>query len=538
MHYSFVNNLRSNWKSGLTVGLVSVPLAVSLAVASNTTPLAGIITAIWAGLIASLFGGSNYNIIGPTGALSGLLALHAQTHGAHTLPMLAIIAGVFILLAYFFNVGRYLVFVSGSVLHGFILGIAAIIIFNQINYALGLSDLPKHKKIVHNLIESLHHIESTSLQTLALFLGALITLWLLSRYLPKIPGTIIVASGGIALGYAAQNNFIGLSWQTLGAKFPNLSAALYTVPSLHFSFGFIMTGFTVALVALLETMVSARIADGVTKTKHNKNKEILGLGIANIASGLAGGIPATAALARTSLNIRTGCTNKLSATISSIAIAVMSLAFLTYFRYLPLAIIAAILVFISVRMIEPHHLIHMFILDKRSFCIALIVAFVTMHENPIIGILLGSTISMVLFMEKLSKGHYELITSAHEGIPSEAKTTRTTLIYIIKGHLAYINAQAHIAYFEQDLGSYQNVILKFRDLYLIDLDGVEAFGEIVDLIERQNKTVLISGINPLIENLLQENIKFRALKQKGLIFKSASEALSYIKSSAFSAAKK
>ena len=209
----------------------------------------------------------------------------------------------------------------------------------------------------------------------------------------------------------------------------------------------------------------------------------------------------------------------------------MALAFLGYFRYLPLVIIAAILVFISIRMVEPEHLIHMFRLDKRSFFIALVVAFVTLHEDPIIGFLLGSTISMVLFMEKLSQGHYELITSAQENTMADTKktkTTETTLIYSIKGHLAYINAQTHIAYFEQDLGLYQNVILKFRDLYLIDLDGVEAFGEIIDLIERQNKKVFITGINPLIENLLQENQKFKTLKKDGLIFKTASEALQYI----------
>jgi len=139
---------------------------------------------------------------------------------------------------------------------------------------------------------------------------------------------------------------------------------------------------------------------------------------------------------------------------------------------------------------------------------------------------------MVLFMEKLSKGHYELVTSSQELRTVEAKTTPTTLIYIIKGHLAYINAQAHIAYFEQDLGSYQNVILKLRDLYLIDLDGVDALSEIIDLIERQQKTVLITGINPFIENLLHENPRFRTLKNKGLIFKTASEALHFIKSQA------
>jgi SulP family sulfate permease len=138
-------NIQNNWKSGITVSLVSIPLSVSLAVASQTSPVIGILTAVWAGLIASIFGGSNYNIIGPTGALSGILAAYALMYGPATLAPLAIVAGIFILIAYIAKLERFLVFVPGSTVQGFTLGVAVIISLGQLNFALGLSHLPKHE---------------------------------------------------------------------------------------------------------------------------------------------------------------------------------------------------------------------------------------------------------------------------------------------------------------------------------------------------------------------------------------------------------
>ncbi len=153
MLMSLKTRILSNWQSGLTVALVSIPLSISLAVASHTTPVVGIVTAIWAGLIASLFGGSHYNVVGPTGALSGIIATFAIINGAEQLPMLAIMAGLMILVAYILRLERYLVLVPSSVIHGFTLGVAFIIAFNQFNFALGLQRLTTHEKFFDHLVE-------------------------------------------------------------------------------------------------------------------------------------------------------------------------------------------------------------------------------------------------------------------------------------------------------------------------------------------------------------------------------------------------
>lgn len=530
-------HLRSNWKSGVTVALVSIPLSVSLAVASQASPTAGIITAIWAGLLAAIFGGSHFNIVGPTGALSGILATFAIVHGVQLLPMLAIMAGVFILLAYALKLEKFLVFVPGSAIHGFTLGVAFIIAFNQMNFALGLSGLAKHEHFIGNLAESFRNITATDMTTALMFTGFLAFMFVLLRYIPRIPGAIILAPIGIFIGYLSQSGAINLTIQTLGSRFPDMTAKLFEMPTFTLSMPMISAALAVALVAILETMLSAKIADGMTKTKHDKRKEMLGLGLANIASGVMGGIPATAALARTSLNIKSGADNRTSGIVSAVAIAVISLVLLTTFKFIPLAVIAAILVFVAIRMIERHHFARMWKHEKKEFAVAMTVAFVTVYEDPIIGILLGVAIALLMFMEKISRGQFELIFHGTKGRDMEKivsdsldtlEHTSDVIIYSIRGQLAYINSQSHVERFERSLNGYKTVIIRLRELAFIDLDGVEAFNEIVEHIWAQKKRVVVTSVHPLVESLLKESPVYQKILKDGDVFQRTSKALDHL----------
>lgn len=537
MKKTLLEKAASNWKSGITVALVSIPLSVSLAVASGTSPVAGIITAIWAGLIASIWGGSNYNIIGPTGALSGLLAAYVLLHGAGSLPMLALVTGVFVLIAYVLKLERYLVFVPASAIQGFTLGVALIISLNQFNFAFGLSGLPTHERFIQNVFESFANIGSFSPVTFIIFALFLAALFLFIEIFPRIPGAIVLAPIGILIGYLSSIGILPFTLGTLGSKFPNMDATLFSLPSFSFESSLITAGLAVALVAILETMISAKIADGMTKTKHNKRKEMFGLGLANIGSGLAGGIPATAALARTALNVKTGANDKTSAMIGSIAVALISLIFLKYFVFIPLAVIAAILVFIAIRMVEADHFFRMYKLDKKGFVLAIIVAGVTVYEDPIIGILFGTAVALIIFMEKLSRGQFELIVNdANKKIVAKVTGEELkdlahkshTLVYSIKGQLAYINAQSHIARFETTLNGYEHIVLRLRELYFVDLDGIDAFSEIVELIEAQGKKVYVSSTNLLMEKMLEESAQYRTLVKQGRVFERTTDALRFL----------
>ncbi len=499
-----IKQLQENWKSGLTVSLISLPLAVTLAVASHATPVQGVITAIWAGLTSSFFGGSHYNVIGPTGALSGLLASYVIVHGPHVLPTLAIMSGIMIFAAYLFTLEKYLVFVPSSTIHGFVLGVACIIIFNQLNFALGLMHLPVHESFIQNVAETFKHISNSSLISVILFVCSVSILFGLTKFIAHIPGAIIISPFGILLGYLSSHHIISLPIATLETKFANLHPHIFIPSTFLFSVKLIIPALTISIIAILETMISARIADGMTKTKHNKNREMLGLSLANIVSGCAGGIPATAALARTTLNIKSHATHKISAGISSLFIILISMAFLGYFKYMPLPIVAAILTIVGLNMIEIHHFKRMFKTDLINFGTAMLVATVTVLEDPIIGILLGATISMLIFMKKLSTGQYEL---KHGAVSSnkQPQVLPDTLIYAIKGELAYINAQSHVARFEKEIPEHKNVILDLRAVPFIDHDGIQACEEIVDMLQREKKSVRIIGAHALTSKITSES---------------------------------
>lgn len=488
--------IQQNWKSGLTVALVSLPLAISLAVASQTSPTAGIITAVWAGLIAAFFGGSNFNIIGPTGALSGFLASYAIVYGPSMLPMLAIVSGIFILIAYMLSLEKYIIFIPGSVIHGFTLGVAIIIMLNQLNFILGLSHLPMHKHFIKNVIESMSHAHLFSGWSVAVFCIFLTAIFLIARFIRVIPSIILVSPLGIALG------MLGVPLETLGMKFGQIQSSLLTLPVFKFHPSLLFTGLTVAFIAMLETLISAKIADGMTKTKHNTKRELFALGLANIGSGLFGGIPATAALARTTLNIKSGAMHRVSQGISSVCIAACALVFIPYFSYMPLAVIAAILVSVAIKMIEMEHFSRLFAHDKTNFLLSVFVAAVTVIKDPIMGIILGSAISLVLFMERLSHGYLEL-----SGIKNVVINERVDAVeYYLVGPLGYINAQAHLAHFESHLEDYKNksITLNLRKLYFVDLDGVEAISEIVDMLQAKDLHVSLVEVNKQVADMLRE----------------------------------
>lgn len=482
-----------------------MPLSISLAVSSEATPEAGIITALWAGLVAAIFGGSNYNIIGPTGALSGFLTSYAIVHGSSTLAMLAIISGIFILIAHYFRLERYLIFVPGSTIHGFTLGVALIIILNQLNFIFGLSGLQIHKNLLKNVIETVTHWHGFSPIAILLFSIFLAALFVFAKLVPPIPAVIILSPIGILAGLVIKFLFPNVVLQTLGTKFGTVHGNLFALPHFVLDTSLLLSGATIAFIAILETLISAKIADGISKTKHNQRKETLGLGLANIISGLLGGIPATAALARTTLNIRSGANSKMSQGISSICIGLISIILLPYFSYMPLPVIAAILVFVAIRMIEAEHFARLWIYDKTNFCLALLVALVTVIEDPILGVIIGSAISLLLFMEKLSHSYVEFSeTMPLTEITHEKKPFIT---YFIPGPLSYINAQAHIAHFESHLEEYRNktVVINLKHLYFIDLDGIDALHEIIDVLKAHDVTVIISEVNPRTKEILEKH---------------------------------
>jgi len=271
-----------------------------------------------------------------------------------------------------------------------------------------LKAIIQHENFFSNMLESFKHIGDGSLLTFSVFALFFLALFLFAKFAPKLPGAIILAPIGILLGYLNSNGIIYFPFETLGDKFGNISFKFFEILNWEFPSKIFEVALVVALIVILETMLSAKIADVMTHTKHNERKEMLGLGLANIFSGLMGGMPATAALARTSLNIKTGATNSMSGVISVLSTVLISVLLLEYFKYIPMFVISAILMFVAFQMVEMEHYSKLWKYERSGFFISLIVAVITVVKDPMFGILSGVAISLLFFINKLSHGHFNL----------------------------------------------------------------------------------------------------------------------------------
>ncbi len=523
-----------NWRSGVTVALISIPLSISLAVASGATPAMGIITAVWAGLLAALFGGSNFNIVGPAGALSGALAAFSITHGMDLLPTLAIVTGVFIFIAYMFRLERYLVLVPASVMHGFTLGVGIIIGVGQLNFALGIKGLTKHPEFVSNTLETIQHLNQTDVTTFLVFLCFLATLFTLVKFAPKIPGAIVLTPVGILLGYLSQSGKWALGIETLGQKFPNASLNIFAMPSFHFEPAVITAGLGIAFVAILETLISAKIADIMTHTTFDRRREMIGASLANIGSGLFGGLPASGVFVRTGLNIRTGATNKMSQGINAVSVAIISIFLFTYFNYIPMAVIAAILVFAAIRMVEVKHFKELWVFSRQDFWLALATAGVVVFVDTVAGIIVGSLLALLFFVESLSKGqfemtvndeHHDIIQRYYEDPKDGFVQAGDVAVYSMKGELTYIDVEAHVRRIQKGADAFSTIILRMRELSIIDLEGVHAFDEVVQSLQENGKTVYVSSVREGVATMLQKGHEYQKLVEANLVYTNTRSAL-------------
>jgi SulP family sulfate permease len=532
--------LKANWKSGLSVALVNIPMSLSLAIASGASPVAGIITAVWAGTVAAIFGGSRFNIIGPAGALSGILAGYSFIFGPAILPLIAIITGIMVLAIWALRWDRYIVFIPSSVIHGFTLSVAFVIGLGQINSALGLSGLTAHKELVANVKESLMHIGSTNLPAFILFAVGLALMFVMFKYWPKLPNSIIVALLGILVGAASAHHWIPFSFSTIQSKYGSLALSLFSMPHLSldmFTSSVFKAVPLVAILVILETLLSAKVADGMTKTKFKQKKEVFAIGLANIVSGLFGGLPATGVFARTALNIRSGATSQWSALINNVGVVIISLALLPYFSYLPLPTVASILVYISFRMVSRQHFVSLYKFDKTSFGISLVVAFLCVWYDPLVGILFGSVISLLIFVNYLSKAQAEVVVGESEGemkrlrvndFNTEHSSTGDTFIYRFVGELNYMNAEKHKEFLSRYDGKH-NVVLNFKNLFYVDLDGLEAIDEIMEDLETRGYHVFLSGISPYMEPYFSPKQWYEEKVTKAQVCANTKDALDRIK---------
>jgi sulfate permease, SulP family len=550
---SLGQHLTSNWKAGLTVSMINIPLSISLAVASGGTPIQWIITWIWSTVFASLFASSKHNVFWVAGALASIVlsfVLANGEKGIYLIPLLSIVSWVMMLIIYFLNITKYITLIPSSVLHWFLMSVGISIALSQINWALGLNtpelNIVQHKEIYLNVRETIKHISSTNIPAFILFLLGLGTLMYSKKKFPNFPMVITVCIIGIFIGFLSEWKYLP-DMLLLKDKYPTLAFAFFINPFhwlelnsltdiINIVKPLLVTSFTIAIIAILETIISAKLAEKITKKPFDKNKEVFWLSLSNIASGFAGGMPVSAVFIRTALNIKSGGNNKMSAFLIGIfTLLISALLFNGFFKFIPFPIISAILISIALGLVDINLLKKIYRLERKAFYIVLITVFLAVFEEPIYGILAWTAISLLIFL----KGVYKSKPIVNIFRDKKFFTKMTLKQYVdeqeagdiivmkLPWGLNYLNIENYISEIRK-IREGESLVISFSRLWDIDIDGLEILEEMIEEIEAKNIKVYLSWVEWEIEETLSKLHIYHHMKKNNQIFPSTSYALEVI----------
>jgi sulfate permease, SulP family len=491
--------LRGSWQgdvvAGLTVGVVALPLALAFGITSGLGATAGLTTAIVAGLVAGIFGGSNVQVSGPTGAMAVVLVPIVTRYGTEAVYVVGLMAGVLLLLASFARAGRLLGYVPWPVVEGFTVGIAVIIFLQQVPNALGVPK-PEGQNAAaiaaRALVDAFGHVEPAALAVVAITIGVMTLAPRLHRALPASLLAVALATVVAEIG--------GWPVARIGALPDSLPLpSLPGVPSgqVRDLFG---AAVAVALLAAMESLLSAKVADGMSDTsRHDPDRELFGQGLANLASPLFGGMPATGAIARTAVNVRAGARTRVSAIVHSLVLVVVVLVGGPLVARIPLAALAGVLMLTAIRMVEVHNVRAVLFSTRSDACVLLITAAATIAFDLIVAVELGIALAAILALLKIA-GSASAVkeTVTFEGIDDavEAELLRDRIVcYRIDGALFFGAAQRFLTELTA-VTDVRVVILRLPELQMLDATGAQALSEIVAELEARGITVLIKGPRP------------------------------------------
>lgn len=506
-----LRQLRGDAFAGLTVAIVALPLAMALAIASGATPDKGLVTAIVAGFLISTLGGSRVQIGGPTGAFVVVVFNVIAQHGYDGLLLATMIAGVLLIIAGYARLGQVIKFVPQPVITGFTAGIAIIIASAQVKdfFGLSLDKVPADfipKWVAYADAAS----QGVNVATLGIGIGALGVILLLRQFAPRAPGyliAILLASLGVV--------FFHLDVPTIGSRFPMMPRGL-SVPSLpSFSLEKIQevlpSAFTIAFLAGIEALLSAIVADGMTGFRHRSNQELVGQGVANIASALFGGLPATGALARTATNVRAGGRTPFAGMFHALFLLIFLAVAAPFMKYVPLAALAAILFVVAYGMSELERFRHLLKAPFGDRVVLLLTFGLTVLVDLTVAIGVGVGLASLLFMGRMAQA-FEITTGQKllddKGV-SETGTQRDTLpagveVFRISGPFFFGVANELMDSLSR-IGQMPKVfILRMRLVPLLDASGASALDEFVKRARRQGTAVILSGIQSQPAEVLQQ----------------------------------
>lgn len=394
--------LRKDIPAGLTVAVISFPLAMALAIASGVAPERGLYTAIIAGFLISLLGGSRYQIGGPTGAFVVIVYNIIQQHGYDGLAIATLMAGAMLIIMGFAQFGSLIKYIPYPLITGFTAGIAVIIFSLQIKDFLGLSISYIPGDFIGKWAVYFANLSTLHWPTFGVGLATLGVIVFLRKFYPRLPSFLIAIGISAALVY-----LFNLPIATVGSRFGALanhlpSFSLPTFPSWETTVMLMPSAFTIALLAGIESLLSAVVADGMTGRRHKSNCELVAQGIANIASILGGGIPATGAIARTATNIKSDAQTPFSGLFHALFVTLFLVVLSPLAQWIPLTSLGAILIIIAWNMSESRHFLYLMHAPKSDRAVLLATFSLTIFADLVIAIQTGIVLASLLFMKRMS----------------------------------------------------------------------------------------------------------------------------------------
>ncbi len=493
---------RGDLMGGLTAAVVALPLALAFAIASGVDPKAGLYTAIVAGAVAALFGGSPVQITGPTGAMAVILVGIVAKYGIEKVWLASIMAGLIQVALGVAKLGRLVKFIPYPVTAGFTNGIAIIIFCGQLNNFFGLN-LPRTEHFLPGLWQTLSHLTQAQWTTVAIGAVVIVTKLLWARLQTSIPGSLVGISLATLLAVGLH-----LDVPTIGS-IPQALPMPHGIPNWQ-DFGLIreLINPALALAALgsIESLLSAVVADGMTVSeKHDSNRELIGQGLANIVVPFFGGIPATGAIARTAVNIRAGGRTRLSGVIHSLALALIVLLFAPLASRIPLAALAGILMVTSVRMLEWEAVGLLMRATYADFAVMLLTWAVTICFDLVLAVEVGLIAAAALFIKRMSELTMAKVPETEvfpPGIPLELG--KQIAVYRVDGPMFFGAAERFVT-FLRDEPQVRYLILRMRFVPVMDTTGLVALEDIYHDLKRRGCQLLLSGLQPNVKQLLERS---------------------------------
>jgi sulfate permease, SulP family len=495
--------------AGVTVGLVALPLAMAFGIASGVTPQAGLYTAVVAGFVISALGGSRTQIGGPTGAFVVIVAGIVARFGLPGLAMVTLMAGIILLAMGLTGLGTAVRFIPRPVVIGFTNGIAVLIASTQIKDFFGLRIGAVPSEFLPRMKLLLARMTSLNWQALALGAATLAIIMIFPRFTKRVPASIVAL-----LACTVACFLFHLPVETIGTRFGGIPQGLppFAIPDFHAEhiLPLIPSAFTVALLAALESMLSAVVADSMTGDRHNPNVELVAQGIANITSPLFGGIPATGAIARTATNIRSGARSPVSGMVHALTLLAILLVAAPLASYIPLATLAAVLFVVAYNMGEWREIPGILQLGFTSISVWLVTFALTVFADLTVAVSVGMALAALVYIYRIAEtttvtpvtDDYirDGLSHSLQGriIPPYVTLLRIHGPFLFGTTEKLVEATSNVDVFEPV------VILRLRNMTAIDATGIHAIESFAKRLTESGRTLLLCGAMEQPSKLLQQ----------------------------------